>query len=89
MAGTPPKPATAPSPANPPAQNPGAPANQGGNPGGNAPLGPAKREWLVSPLGILLLSLAFFCSASLLCLALAFDWIPGYPESAQKSVAIY
>ena len=47
------------------------------------------KSFLVSPLGILALSLAFFFAAAWLCLALAFDWIPGYPESAQKSVAIY
>lgn len=73
-------------PASPPAPNPGAPANPGG---GNAPPQAPIRERLISPFSILLLSLIFFCVATLLCLALAFDWIPGYPKSAQKNVAIY
>jgi hypothetical protein len=43
----------------------------------------------VSAGRVLTLSVIFFLVAAGLCLCLGFGWIPGYPESAEKSVSIY
>jgi hypothetical protein len=43
----------------------------------------------MSALRFLVITVAFFFAAVLLCFCLAFEWIPGYPESAEKSVALY
>jgi hypothetical protein len=62
------------------------------NPGPAQPVKPPShrlRDFWVSPLTILVVSVVFALAVAFVCLALAFNWMQGYPESAQKNVAIY